>query len=176
MTGIRWLASFTQHQPARLTSVSFDELSGWTFPLLSIIDDSATARNQNLHLSLQNESFSSKVIRDEVSRSPPLRSVSHLTVTELKSEVTLNELLALTPSLQELRLQLIHYFRSEQTADLKHRLPCLTKLIVYVMVGLEGKIRPAWLASFRRNGSPTGLEMRQVARKVLFGTLHDFQL
>lgn len=159
MTGIRWLASFTKYPPARLHTVKLRYLTNWTYSLMATLPLQApSVRLPGVHLSLLSEVIAPL---EPSQLTVPLTNITRLTILKMGSEVSLNELLALTPSLQELHLSFSGCFNSQSAvlSNLTHRLPSLRKLVINGGPELQNRIRPGWLESFRRNASPAGLQI-----------------
>lgn len=171
MTGIRWLTSFTEHPPARLTDLRLNNLSSWGFPLLTICANlPQESPQQDFRLALNIDVIGSKELLRRIA-TQPLRNLTHLRFSQLTSETDYLLLLALTPSLQELQINIDPDFKYDPDRLVKHPLPCLTRLVVCDLqnnLDCCYPVRAAWFESFRRNASPAGLEIIDTDKKRIW--------
>lgn len=145
-TGIRWLTSLRINPPTHLRDVTSYQLTDWMIAVLAIC-----APHMTCWVSLKvksNESSNIQQLIMKVGRRE-LRNITHLQV-EFCSEQTICHLLALTSSLQELRLWVSGWIWDKTEHELQHRLPSLNKLMID---DYDRRMRPDWLESVRRNAS-----------------------
>lgn len=142
-TGVRWLASLRSNPPTRLRDVKTYKLTDWMIAVLATCAPRTTCWR-----SLEVQSNHANHIQQLISRvgRGGLRNITYLQVV-FWSEPNICGLLALTPSLQELRLWAGWWGDNTAKCKLRHHLPALTTLIID---DSDGVIRPEWIESVRR--------------------------
>lgn len=150
LTGVNWSESLARHPPGRLAVIKLPQLTSWNLDLL--------ARCVPTCRSLTIKVFYAGNLNQWTAGQFPC--LTNLTIERFVSERDVCSLLALTPSLETLRLTLNQpnfvYRHVNVVCDLDHPLRALTRL---ELTDQFGSLRHDWLRSIQHKASPAGLKI-----------------